>query len=329
MSIARFVQLLQRTCRLNSTSPAILGHISIAAADIKLAHSIFALPFALLAAVLARSASEPWTSWLLKGVLVVLCMVSARTWAMLVNRIADRRIDAANPRTARRAIASGQLPARRAVLFTAASGALFVALCAGFLALGNPWPLVLSIPVLAWIAGYSFTKRFTALCHLWLGASLAASPLAAALAVDPAAVGLPPAPGGSAAPATSPSIYWIASMVLVWVAGFDIIYALQDMDFDRGVGLHSIPAKLGPARALWVSRVLHALAFVFLVLAARAEPRFDLLFGIGIAGVGILLCLEHAILAVRGRRGLDVAFFTINGVVSCLLGAIGISDSFF
>lgn len=314
---------------MQSSKTPIFQQISIAAGDIKIAHSVFALPFALLAAVLARPLSEPWASWMFKGVLVVVCMVCARTWAMLVNRIADRGIDARNPRTARRAVASGVLPEPRAKLFALTSATAFIAGCAGFLAFGNPWPLVLSIPVLAWIGLYSLTKRFTALCHLWLGASLAASPVAAAIAVNPASVGLPPDLAGEWSAPAVPSIYWLASMVLVWVAGFDIIYALQDLDFDRREKLHSIPARLGARGALWVSRSLHALALIFLVLAARAEPRFGPIFALGVGGVAILLCVEHVVLIKRGERGLDVAFFTINGVVSCLLGAIGIADCIF
>lgn len=291
------------------------GQLRLVAGDIKLAHSVFALPFAVLGAVLARSEGSPTGRFVAQLALVVLCMVFARTWAMLVNRLADRAFDAANPRTSRRAFASGRLPSRRGWALALAAAALFITTTGLFLALfGNPWPLALSVPVLAWIAIYSYTKRFTALCHLVLGAALAASPLAAAIAVDPASA------------ARVPALAWLAAMVLAWVAGFDVIYALQDIDFDRAAGLRSIPARLGWRGGAWVSRVLHAAAIVFLVLAWGSDPRLGWLFGAGVLAVGGLLIAEHAILARRGRDGLDIAFFTLNGVVSCTLGALGCAD---
>ncbi|MBX3358590.1 MAG: putative 4-hydroxybenzoate polyprenyltransferase [Phycisphaeraceae bacterium] len=324
---------------------SILDRLRLAAADIKLAHSVFALPFALLGAFLvaphrivklgedevagstalndmaalgpayAPSPRIHWESFSLQLGLVVVCMVFARTWAMMINRIADRRIDAANPRTARRAVASGRLPLRDAMLFTLAAAAAFIGACSLFwVAFGNPWPLALCVPVLAWIAFYSFTKRFTALCHLFLGGALAASPIAAALAVNPAAL------------AHTPAVFYLAAMVLLWVAGFDVIYALQDVDFDREHRLHSIPARLGSARAIWVSRSLHAGALACLIGAWRSDARLGPVFGVGVALVGALLVAEHVVLQRRGKAGLEMAFFTLNGVVSCVLGAAGIAD---
>ncbi len=311
--------------------------LRLAAADIKLAHSVFALPFALLAAFLARPPSSPalagevserglaskdgggMSRFALQLSLIILCMILARTWAMLINRIADIKIDAANPRTQRRILASGQLSRRDGTLIAAACALGFIALTSLFLILfHNPWPLILSIPVLIWIAFYSFTKRLTALCHIFLGGALAASPLAAAIAINPAAL------------ATTPALWFLASMVLLWVAGFDVIYALQDIDYDRSVKLHSIPALLGWKNAIWISRLLHLGAFTLLILAALPvtgrEPRFGPLFLTAVALVGLLLIAEHAILARRGKAGLDMAFFTINGIVSILLGAAGILD---
>jgi 4-hydroxybenzoate polyprenyltransferase len=241
-------------------------------------------------------------------------MVFARSWAMVFNRIADRRYDAMNDRTRRRAIPSGRLSTARAWALALAAAALFVAATSGFLvAFANPWPLILSVPVLAWVAFYSFTKRFTALCHLFLGGALAASPLAAALAVNPASL-------------SHPTVWLVAGMVLCWVAGFDVIYALQDLDFDRRIGLRSIPARLGWRDALWVSRGLHILAWVSLVAACRADRRFGLLTWAAVGAVGVLLVSEHLVLARRGRAGLDMAFFTLNGLVSCVLGAAGSID---
>lgn len=305
---------------LDATTPdppraSLPARLALAAADIKLAHSIFALPFAMLGAFMARPEGSPWSRFIGQLAVVVACMVLARTWAMLVNRLADREIDAANPRTQRRVIASGRLSARDGLLVALASAAGFIACTALFwVFFGNFWPLALSVPVLVWIAFYSFTKRFTALCHVFLGGALAASPLAAAIAIDPGFV------------AASEALWLLAGMVLLWVAGFDVIYALQDVEFDQSRGLHSVPARLGPMRAIWVSRLLHAGAFALLCLAARAEPRFGPVFALAVAAVGGLLVVEHVVLARRGKAGLDMAFFTINGVVSCVLGAAGVAD---
>lgn len=296
-------------------SPSFADRLRLAAADIKLAHSVFALPFAVLGAVLARPESSPWPRLAGQLALVVACMVTARTWAMLINRLADRDIDARNARTARRVIASGRMSVRDGWAIALLSAGAFMAVCAGFLVLlGNPWPLMLGVPVLGWIALYSYTKRFTLLCHVFLGGALAVSPLAAAVAVEPGAV------------LSTPALWLLAGMVVCWVAGFDVIYALQDVEFDRGAGLHSIPSRLGPTAAIWISRGLHAGAFALLLLATRAEPRFGAVFMGGVALVGALLVAEHAVLAKRGKAGLEMAFFTINGVVSCVLGLAGVID---
>jgi 4-hydroxybenzoate polyprenyltransferase len=300
--------------------PALLGRLRLAAADIKLAHSIFALPFAILAAFLARPAdpTKPggtWPTFAAQLSLVVLSMVLARSWAMLVNRLADRDIDPLNPRTARRMIASGKLSVADARTIALICAALFIAVSSLFwVFFANPWPTILSIPVLAWIAFYSFTKRFTAACHIFLGGALAASPLAAAIAINPAYL------------AHAATVFFLAGMVVCWVAGFDVIYALQDTDFDKQAGLHSIPSRLGPAAAIWISRLLHAAAFALLILAARSEPRFGPVFFTAVALVGCLLITEHTVLARRGKAGLQMAFFTINGIVSCVLGLAGVVD---
>jgi 4-hydroxybenzoate polyprenyltransferase len=239
---------------------------------------------------------------------------------MLFNRLADRRFDAENPRTQRRVLASGRLSVRQGWTAAVVAAGVFVLGCAGFwVFFGNPWPVYLAGPVLAWIAFYSLTKRFSVLCHVFLGGALAAAPLAAAIAIDPAAL------------REVPALWAIAGMVLVWVAGFDVIYALQDVEFDRRRGLSSIPARLGASRALWVSRGLHVAAVALLVVAWRLEGRFGVLFLVGILAVAGLLVLEHGILVrndtARTGRGLDVAFFTLNGVVSCVLGVLGVVDA--
>jgi len=291
----------------------VVGNLRTAAGDIKLAHSVFAMPFAVLAAFLARPDDGRWRVFAGQLALVVVCMLAARTWAMMVNRVADRDIDAANPRTARRAIASGRLGVRQARAIAATAGAAFIAACAMFaLLFRNWWPLMLSVPVLGWIALYSYTKRFTALCHLFLGGALAASPLAAAAAIDPASL------------TRVPALWFLGGMVVLWVAGFDIIYALQDLEFDRANGLFSIPSRLGPHAAIWLSRGFHAGAVALLVLAWRAEPRLGALFAAAVGLVGVLLVVEHVILAKRGQKGLNMAFFTVNGVVSCVVGGVGV-----
>ena len=298
-----------------AATPTALERVRLVAGDIKLAHSVFALPFAVLGAFLARPGDGSLIVFAGQLGLIVVCMVFARTWAMLVNRLADRRFDADNPRTARRVFAAGRLSASQGWAIALGSAALFTGSASLFwLFYANPWPVALSIPVLAWIALYSFTKRFTALSHLFLGGALAASPIAAAIAVNPAFV------------PRSGTLWWLAGMVVVWVAGFDVIYALQDIEFDRTRGLRSIPARVGPAGALWVSRGLHGAALACLVFAWYADPRLGWLFGAGVGAVGGLLMLEHAILIRRGQAGLDMAFFTVNGVVSCTLGLLGCVD---
>lgn len=306
---------------------ASLSSLRLVARDIKLSHSVFALPFAVLAACIARPADAPWPRFAGQLGLVVVCMVAARSWAMMVNRLADASIDAKNPRTARRVFASGELSTPKGWLIASGFAAAFVASASLFgLLMDNWWPAVLAIPVLLWIALYSWTKRFTWLCHVFLGGALAASPLAAALAVDPGAVGLWPLTGPALQVASHPAVWWLAGMVLTWVAGFDIIYALQDVDFDRREGLFSLPASLGPGVAMWISRALHVAAAAMLWMAMRSDPRFGPIFMAGVFVAWGLLIMEHLVLLRRGMAGLDMAFFTLNGIVSCALGLAGCID---
>ncbi len=299
--------------------------LALAASDIKLAHSVFALPFALLAAFLAVRVEGPgtvvdWGRFAGQLGLIVVCMVAARTWAMLVNRVADRRFDAANPRTAKRAFASGELSPRDGAVLLGGSAGVFVVATGLFgVFYGNWAPAAFSPAILAWLAFYSFTKRFTALCHIVLGVALALSPLAAGVAV----AGL----GALGPHENAAALWWLAGMITVWVAGFDVIYALADRDFDRGRGLRSIPAALGWSGAAWVSRGLHVLAIVALVLVWAESASLGGLFLLGVGLTAGLLVTEHAVLAVRRERGLNVAFFTLNGVVSVALGLLGIADT--
>jgi 4-hydroxybenzoate polyprenyltransferase len=285
-----------------------------AASDIKLHHSVFALPFALLGATLAVATPEgvPWASMAGPLALIVGCMVSARTVAMLANRIADASIDARNPRTAGRAIPSGRLSRRAAWLLVFISVMAFEACTAAFAVLyGNAWPLMLQVPVLLWLVLYPLAKRFTWLCHAWLGASLAMSVPAAALAMHPEA-------------ALLPAVWWIAGMVLLWVTGFDVIYALQDVETDRRDGLHSMPASLGTGPALVMSLLMHVGAVLCLVQAWRVEPRLGTGFMVAVGLVAGLLAVEHATVRRWGTTRMALTFFTLNGCVSIVLGTAGI-----
>jgi 4-hydroxybenzoate polyprenyltransferase len=289
------------------------SRIVLLARDIKISHSIFALPFALLASYLAAAQrGEPLCGDELG--LIVMCMVLARTVAMTMNRWADRFIDQKNPRTALRAIPSGQLTAKFVLNTAVVCSLLFMAATSGFYFMnGNAWPLILSPIVLVWLAGYSFTKRFTWMCHLVLGSALAISPLAAAIAIYPPYLGYK-------AP------YLLAMMVMCWVAGFDVIYALQDVNSDREKDIYSMPAKLGVNRALWISRTLHVSAVAALAVLIMAGPPLGLGFTIGVGIIVLLLILEHALVWHSHTHHIHMAFFTLNGIISLLLGGLGIID---
>jgi 4-hydroxybenzoate polyprenyltransferase len=291
------------------------ARLVLLARDIKLSHSVFALPFALLATYLAGAhRGRLPTIWELG--LIVLCMVLARTVAMAINRWADASLDAANPRTAGRAIPSGRVTASFVLGTAAVCSGLFIAAAAGFwVVAANPWPVIASPLVLGWLVGYSFTKRCTWLCHLILGSALALSPLAAALAIDPTYL-------------ASVQPYLLAAAVLCWVAGFDVIYALQDIDSDRQTGIFSMPANLGPAPALWISRALHLLALAMLIaLAAYGRPVLADAFAVGVAIVALLLAIEHALVWGSKTHRIHIAFLTVNGLISLLLGGLGIADA--
>jgi 4-hydroxybenzoate polyprenyltransferase len=277
------------------------------AADIKFSHTVFALPWALLATFLA---AEGWPHWGQIG-LIVACMVTARTVAMAANRLLDARLDALNPRTQGRAIPSGRLSTGFMTGVLVACSLGFIAATAGFLRFENPWPLILSVPVLAYVCGYPLMKRFTRLCHYYLGAALALAPLCAWVAIA----------GSIAWP---PSIMALA--VLTWTAGFDIIYACQDYDCDVRDGVNSVPSKMGIARALWVSRGTHAVCLALLVVLGLASPQLGALYFVGVGCAGLLLIVEHAIVKPNDLSKVGLAFFTINGIVSLLVGTLGVVD---
>jgi 4-hydroxybenzoate polyprenyltransferase len=241
-------------------------------------------------------------------------MVTARTVAMGANRLLDAKLDARNARTAGRAIPSGRLSPRFYAAVVGVCAALFVAATGLFqFVYRNPWPLALAAPVLLFLSGYPLLKRFTRLCHYYLGAALALAPICAWLAVR-GSVDAPP--------------LWMAAAVLCWTAGFDIIYACQDYASDVECGVFSVPAKLGIARALLVSRATHAVCVVMLLLLGRSAPQLGLLYHTGVAAAVALLVVEHALVRPTDLSKVGLAFFTVNGVISLLLGALGIADVF-
>ena len=259
---------------------------------IKFSHSIFALPFALASASLAAREGFSWgqIGW------IVLAMVGARSAAMGFNRLADQAIDAKNPRTASRELPRGALRRTDVWAFVLASAGLLVVAAARL----NPLCLALSPLALAIVFGYSYTKRFTALSHLVLGLALGVAPVGAWLAIRGRF-------------ALEPLVLGLA--VLFWVAGFDTIYACQDADFDRSHGLHSLPVRLGVARALLLSRLFHALA-VLLLLALYALTPLHPVYLFGVFAVTALLAYEHSLVRADDLSRVDVAFFTLNGWIS-------------
>jgi 4-hydroxybenzoate polyprenyltransferase len=280
---------------------------------IKFSHTLFALPFAMLAAGMATWSDlhegQPWRplDWL--G--IVLCMVFARSAAMAFNRLADRNFDAANPRTAMRHLPAGLVSSAAVLLFLGVCVAGFVGATSVFwFSSGNLLPLYLSAPVLVFICLYSLTKRFTALSHFWLGASLMLAPLATWIAIR-GGVEWPPVVLGGA--------------VLFWVAGFDIIYACQDVDFDRATGLHSIPTSLGVRGSLRLAMCCHA---IMIALLAALPLVFDLgwIYGAGVAAVAALLVYEHSLVRPDDLTRVNLAFFNVNSIISVGLLAVTVLD---
>ncbi len=269
---------------------------------IKFSHTLFALPFALLSAFLAAG-GWPRGATLAK---ILLAMLGARSAAMAQNRLADRHLDAANPRTASRALPTGALSVGFVRGFLAASVVLFLAAAASL----NRLTLILSPVALALLLLYSYTKRFTSLSHLVLGLCLALAPVGAWIAVRGSVALLP---------------ILLGLAVLCWTAGFDIIYALQDEDHDRGAGLKSIPVRFGARRALGISTWLHA-AMVVLLLAVWRMSGGGWLFLAGIAATVAALAYQHVIVRPGDLSRVDAAFFTANGFVSVTLALCGIAD---
>ena len=288
---------------------------------IKFSHTIFALPFALIGFFLGLSkqkiesqllnqAREPFFSShnMLLFLFVLGCMVTARSAAMAFNRYLDRHIDALNPRTAIREIPKGIIKPNQALFFTILSSILFVV----FAALINKICFYLTPIALFVVLGYSYTKRFTPLCHLVLGIGLSLAPIGAFLAVTGVFNLLP---------------LLFSFTVIFWVSGFDIIYALQDEDFDQSNKLYSIPAWLGKAKALRVSELLHLIAGIF-VLMAGIYGNFSFIYWIGASIFSGMLIYQHSIVKPNDLSKVNIAFMTANGIASIVFASFVILDIF-
>ena len=274
---------------------------------VKFAHTIFAMPFALMAFVYALCTNpDKEFTWLLL-VQVVLCMVFARNVAMGFNRWADRDIDKENPRTADREIPSGKITPRNAMIFIVINAILFVATTATI----NWLTLALSPVELAVVMFYSYCKRFTALAHIVLGISLALAPMGAYIAVTEE-LSLP--------------VCLLSLLVMTWCGGFDIIYALQDAEFDRKRGLHSIPSKFSVATSLYISIALHCVSVAALVAFALMLPQQGWLLWTGVGLFSAILVAEHILVTPTKQRSIGIAFGTLNGLASLTLAIFVIAN---
>jgi 4-hydroxybenzoate polyprenyltransferase len=295
------------------SSAGFVERLSLFAGDIKLSHTVFAMPFALLGMSLA-SVHAGHAPAIGQITFVVLCMVFARSFAMGMNRLLDADLDAMNPRTARRAIPGGKLSRGFVAGAVALCAIGFIAACAGFAWYGNWFPLLLSVPALAFIGSYPLLKRFTELCHFYLGAALGLAPLCAWIAIagtfdwTPMLIGL---------------------AVLCWTAGFDVLYACQDFASDRATGVRSVPARLGIGRALWIARSTHAIAVACFVAAGLVSQPLGPIWFAGVAIAVALLAYEHSLVKPNDLSKLNLAFFTLNGCISLCLGTMGIIDCFY
>lgn len=265
---------------------------------IKFEHTLFALPFAFLGAVMAANGLPTWQQILW----ITLAMVGARSAAMTFNRIADREIDAANPRTANRELPSGKLSVEFAWIFLFVSIGIFL-----LAAYSLNWLTFVLAPVaLVSVLGYSYAKRFTSFAHLLLGWALAISPTAAWIAIR--------------GTIDSEVPLLLSLFVLMWTAGFDVMYACQDYEFDRKAGLRSIPARFGIARSLWIARLFHFQAFIVLLLLYLVSG-LGIVALIGVGAVALLLVYQHTLVKPTDLSKMNAAFFTTNAFVSIILFA--------
>jgi len=281
---------------------------------IKFSHTIFAMPFALIGYFLgvkflsARTVEGNFEFSILNFLLVILCMVFARSAAMSFNRYLDKSFDSKNPRTAIREIPSGIISANNVLMFTIVSCVLFIVTCVFI----NKLCLYLSPVALLVILGYSYTKRFTPLCHLVLGLGLSLAPIGAYLAVIGQFDLLP---------------ILFSLTVIFWVSGFDIIYALQDVEFDQSQKLYSIPAWLGKEKALRVSELLHLLSAASIIFAGRIGG-FGLLYWVGVILFGGMLIYQHSVVKPNDLSKVNLAFMTANGIASVVFAIFVIADLF-
>lgn len=282
------------------------GKIKTLLEMIKFSHTVFALPFALMGAILAALANgaPPTISQIFW---ICMAMAGARTVAMGLNRIIDARIDAQNPRTADRHLPAGKV--RRYEAWLLVAGALALMLVSAWML--NPLCLALSPVALGFLVLYSYCKRFTALAHIVLGLCLAAAPLGAWIALR-GSIGWP--------------VIILALAVLLWVAGFDVFYALQDVDFDRSHGLHSLPVKLGVERAIVLVRVFHT-GMIILLFNLLFTPGLGWIYLIGLLVVSALLVYEHMLVHADDLSQLNAAFFNMNGYISVTILVFTLADA--
>ncbi len=274
---------------------------------IRFSHTVFALPFALLSAVIAWAAPGSEFRWRdFVGILV--CMVTARSAAMAFNRLVDRHIDADNPRTAKRHIPAGLISVRAVVAFTLLMSIAFVASTVIFLP--KHLPMILAVPVLLFLLGYSLAKRWTSLCHYWLSAALMMSPIAAWIAVRDEF-------------ALVPAL--LAGVIFFWVGGFDIIYACQDAEFDRERRLNSIPAKFGVRSALRIAFLSHLITIAMLLLLWKIAG-LGFIFLAGVIAMAGLLLYEHWLVRPDDLNRINIAFFNVNAIISFGILILGCLD---
>jgi len=279
-----------------------MGALAAIFDDIKIQHTLFALPFALMSAFIAAGG---WPGWRL-FLLILTAMFLARSAAMAFNRLADLRYDAENPRTMRRALPAGKASRAQYILFVAVCSAGFVAVCAMI----NRLALWLSVPALAIVFFYSFTKRFTSWSHFFLGLALALAPVGAWVAVREE---------------ISPAALAIGGAVIFWLAGLDVIYSLQDFSFDSQRALHSIPKRFGVAGALRLAAGFHAGMVGFLILAGYIAS-LSWLYAAGVGFAAAMLVYEHSIVRPDDLSRVNAAFFNVNGIISVALMAFAIAD---
>ena len=293
------------------------------ASFVKFSHTVFALPFALASMMLAARDQRGWPGWRV-FVLVLAAMVSGRTCAMAFNRIVDRRFDALNPRTAGRHLPAGAISMASAVSLCLLSGAGLVAASWAL----NPLCFALSPVALFFICFYSLTKRFTDFTHVWLGLALAIAPVGAWLAVKGGVEFLPVIDGKARLSQGALVPLVMALSVLLWLFGFDIIYATQDYEFDRRQGLHSLVVRWGPKNALGVAFIAHLLLWILLAVFG-ALAAFRLAYWLGLVVIGVLLLAEHLLARRRDTRSVNIAFFKLNGTISLLfLGLVAVEVMF-